>query len=149
MDIIEKTLRAQGLLRDYKANDQIKFTDVLELDLSSIEPCISGPKRPHDRIPLSKSKQDFNECLPNKTGFKGFGVQPDKVNLQHKFKYNNEEHTLKNGAIVLAAITSCTNTSNPDVMLAAGLVAKKAVEKGIKIKSYIKTSLSPGSGVVT
>jgi len=90
MDIIEKTLKAQGLFRDYKTNDQIKFTDVLELDLSSIEPCISGPKRPHDRIPLSKSKQDFHECLPNKTGFKGFGVQPDKVNLHHKFKYNNE-----------------------------------------------------------
>jgi aconitate hydratase len=136
-------------LRDYRANDNIKFTDVLELDLSTIEPCISGPKRPHDRVPLSNVKKDFAECIPNKAGFKGFGVPADKVNLKQNFKYNGEEHTLQHGSIVLAAITSCTNTSNPDVMVAAGLVAKKAVERGIKIKNYVKTSLSPGSGVVT
>lgn len=149
MEVIEKTLREQGLLRDYKANDNIKFTDVLELDLSKVEPCISGPKRPHDRVPLSNVKKDFTDCVPNKMGFKGFGVPAEKVNLTHNFKYNGEEHQLKHGSVVLAAITSCTNTSNPDVMIAAGLVAKKAIEKGIKIKSFVKTTLSPGSGVVT
>ena len=149
MEVIEKTLREQGLLRDYKANDNIKFTDVLELDLSKVEPCISGPKRPHDRIPLSNVKKDFTDCVPNKVGFKGFGVPADKIKLNHSFKYNGENHSLQHGSVVLAAITSCTNTSNPDVMIAAGLVAKKAIERGIKIKSFIKTTLSPGSGVVT
>lgn len=149
MTVIEQTLKNQGLLRDYKAKDNVKFTDVLELDLNTVEPCISGPKRPHDRVPLSNVKKDFTACVPNKPGFKGFGVPADKVGLKHPFKFNGEEHTLQHGSVVLAAITSCTNTSNPDVMVAAGLVAKKAVEKGIKIKSYVKTSLSPGSGVVT
>lgn len=88
MEIIEKTLKEQGLLRDYKANDSIKFTDVLELDLSKVEPCISGPKRPHDRVPLSNVKKDFTDCVPNKAGFKGFGVPADKINLSHDFKYN-------------------------------------------------------------
>ena len=146
MEVIEKTLKEQGLLRDYKAADSIKFTDVLELDLSKVEPCISGPKRPHDRIPLSNVKKDFTDCVPNKVGFKGFGVPADKIKLNHSFK---ENHSLQHGSVVLAAITSCTNTSNPDVMIAAGLVAKKAIERGIKIKSFIKTTLSPGSGVVT
>lgn len=149
MGIIEKTLVSQGLLRDYKAQDEIKFTDILELDLSTVEPCISGPKRPHDRVPISNMKKDFTDCVPAKQGFKGFGVPADKVNLTHNFKYNGEEHQLRHGSVVLAAITSCTNTSNPDVMIAAGLVAKKAVERGMKIKNFIKTSLSPGSGVVT
>jgi aconitate hydratase len=149
LEVIEKTLRNSGLLRDYRANDSIKFTDVLELNLSTVEPCISGPKRPHDRVPLSNVKKDFQECIPNKAGFKGFGVPPSNVNLSYPFKYEGEQHTLKHGSVVLAAITSCTNTSNPDVMIAAGLVAKKAIEKGIKIKNYVKTSLSPGSGVVT
>ena len=85
MEIIEKTLQSQGLLRDYTAEDNIKFTDVLNLDLNSVEPCISGPKRPHDRVPVSKVKQDFAECVPNKPGFKGFGVAADQVNMSHSF----------------------------------------------------------------
>lgn len=149
LEVIEKTLRNSGLLRDYRANDNVKFTDVLQLDLSSVEPCVSGPKRPQDRVPVSNMKKDFNDCIPNKAGFKGFGVPAGNVNLNHSFKFGGEQHTLRHGSVVLAAITSCTNTSNPGVMIAAGLVAKKAVEKGIKIKNYIKTSLSPGSGVVT
>lgn len=119
------------------------------MDLSTVEPCISGPKRPHDRVPVSQMKKDFNECIPNKVGFKGFGVPADKIDISQKFNYQGEDHVVKHGSVVLAAITSCTNTSNPDVMIAAGLVAKRAVEKGLKIKNYIKTSLSPGSGVVT
>jgi len=81
MEVIEKTLKLQGLLRDYKAQDHVKFTDVLELDLTSVEPCISGPKRPQDRVPLSIIKKDFNDCIPNKSGFKGFGVAANKVHL--------------------------------------------------------------------
>lgn len=138
-----------GLLRDYNVQDNIQFTDVLELDLSTVEPCISGPKRPHDRVPLSDVKRDFTACVPHQVGFKGFGVPADKVNAESKFTFNGKEHSLKHGSVVLAAITSCTNTSNPDAMIGAGLVAKKAVERGIKIKPYIKTTLSPGSNVVT
>jgi len=138
-----------GLLRDYNAKDNIQFTDVLELDLSTVDPCISGPKRPHDRVPLAEMKKDFTACVPNKVGFKGFGIAADKVNMSQSFTYNGQQHALKHGSVVLAAITSCTNTSNPDAMIGAGLVAKKAIEKGIKIRPYIKTTLSPGSNVVT
>jgi aconitate hydratase len=81
IDMIEKTLRSQGLLVDYNKNSEIKFTDSLELDLSTVEPCISGPKRPHDRIVLSEVKKDFTSCVPNKVGFKGFGVAEDKVKM--------------------------------------------------------------------
>lgn len=149
IDVITQTLSKMGLLRNYNANDNVQFTDVLELDLSTVEPCISGPKRPHDRVPLSDVKRDFTACVPNKVGFKGFGVPADKATMEHKFTFNGEQHALKHGSVVLAAITSCTNTSNPDAMIGAGLVAKKAIEKGIKIRSYIKTTLSPGSNVVT
>lgn len=79
-----------GLLRDYNANDSIQFTDVLELDLNTVEPCISGPKRPHDRVALSEVKKDFAACMPNKLGFKGFGVAEEKVNMTQKFNYNGE-----------------------------------------------------------
>lgn len=94
-------------------------------------------------------KDDFTKCLSNKVGFKGFGVPEAKLKSENKFSYKGKDYSLKNGSVVLAAITSCTNTSNPDALVAAGLLAKKAVEKGIKINPYIKTSLSPGSGVVT
>jgi aconitate hydratase len=94
-------------------------------------------------------KKDFTTCLTSKVGFKGYGLTPDRTSTKATIKYEGEEFTLNHGSLVIAAITSCTNTSNPDVMLAAGLVAKNAVEKGLKVKSYIKTSLSPGSGVVS
>ena len=90
LDIIQKTLKSQGLLRDYNASDNIKFTDVLELDLNTVEPCVSGPKRPHDRVPLSQMKKDFNDCVPNKAGFKGFGVAADQVKMEHKFKLDGQ-----------------------------------------------------------
>ena len=77
-------------------------------------------------------KSDFGSCVPNEVGFKGFGVAKDKVNMEHKFQMDGQEHTMKHGSVVLTAITSCTNTSNPDVMIAAGLVAKKALERGLK-----------------
>lgn len=94
-------------------------------------------------------KKDFTTCLTNKVGFKGFGLTPDQVKKSAKFTYKGKEYEFNHGSVVIAAITSCTNTSNPDVMLAAGLLARNAVEAGLSIKPYIKTSLSPGSHVVT
>jgi aconitate hydratase len=121
----------------------------MELDLSSVKPCLAGPKRPHDRVELANMKNDFNACLKNPVGFKGYAIPEEKLASTSNFTYEGSEYELKHGAVVIAAITSCTNTSNPDVMLAAGVIAKNAVEKGLKVKPYIKTSLSPGSGVVT
>ena len=121
----------------------------MELDLSTVRPCLAGPKRPHDRVELTNMKNDFQTCLSNQVGFKGYAIPEDKHAQTSKFTFDGHEYELSQGSVVIAAITSCTNTSNPDVMLAAGLLAKNAVEKGLSVKPYIKTSLSPGSGVVT
>ena len=151
IDRVVSYLKATGLFRTYEegAVDPNYTGDVLELDLSSVVPSLSGPKRPHDRVDMSKLKGDFIDGLTAPVGFKGFGLTAEESKKSHSFSVNGEEFELRNGSLVIAAITSCTNTSNPDVMLAAGLVAKKAVEKGLTVKPYIKTSLSPGSGVVT
>uniref|UniRef100_A0A667YII9 Cytoplasmic aconitate hydratase n=1 Tax=Myripristis murdjan TaxID=586833 RepID=A0A667YII9_9TELE len=147
---ITKYLKAVGMYRDYNdASQDPDFTKVVELDLSTVVPCCSGPKRPQDRIPVSYMKKDFENCLGEKQGFKGFQVAPDRHNTIVPFQYNDTEYSLSHGSVVIAAITSCTNTSNPSVMLGAGLLAKKAIELGLSVKPYIKTSLSPGSGVVT
>lgn len=146
LNYISAYLKAQGLFRDYTGRDP-KYTEVIELDLTEVQPCIAGPKRPHDKVPLSHVKQDFKSSLTNPVGFKGFGLKSGSSPTT--LTYKNEEYTLNHGSVVIAAITSCTNTSNSDVMLAAGVLAKNAVEKGLKVKPYIKTSLSPGSGVVT
>ncbi|EPQ05176.1 Cytoplasmic aconitate hydratase [Myotis brandtii] len=122
---------------------------VVELDLKTVVPCCSGPKRPQDKVAVSDMRKDFESCLGAKQGFKGFQVAPDHHDDHKTFIYNNSEFTLAHGSVVIAAITSCTNTSNPSVMLGAGLLAKKAVDAGLTVKPYIKTSLSPGSGVVT
>lgn len=148
---IESYLRAQGLFVDFTqaaVADKIKYKHTLELDLGSIVPSLSGPKRPQDRVPLADMKSDFQKCLANKVGFKGYGLKPEQLGKKSVFTHNNEEHTITHGAVAIAAITSCTNTSNPSVMLGAALVAKKAVDLGLKVKSYVKTSLAPGSGVV-
>ncbi|CAI2384045.1 unnamed protein product [Moneuplotes crassus] len=151
IDRVQDYLEATGLFRTYEeeAVDPTYSGDILELDLSTVVPSLSGPKRPHDRVDMASLKQDFTDGLTAPVSFKGFGLSEEEVKKEHTFSFKGEEFTLKNGSLVIAAITSCTNTSNPDVMLAAGLVAKKAVEKGLTIKPYIKTSLSPGSGVVT
>lgn len=109
---------------------------------------MSGPKRPHDRVSLSKLKEEFLTGLTEKVGFKSYGLSQDSVGKKVNINYKGEDYELGHGSVIIAAITSCTNTSNPDVMLAAGLLAKAAVEKGLKVKPYIKTTLSPGSGVV-
>lgn len=148
---IRSYLEAQGLYRKYDGSmrDPVFSGDVLELDLGKVEPSLAGPKRPHDRVDLSNMKKDFNSCLTNKVGFKGFELPKDRLADESKFTYQGKQYTLKQGSVVISAITSCTNTSNPGVMLAAGLLAKNAHEKGLSVAPYIKTSLSPGSGVVT
>lgn len=147
---VTKYLQAVAMFRDYNNSAQTPdFTQVVELDLNTVVPCCSGPKRPQDKIPVSDMKKDFEDCLQAKQGFKGFQVGPDCSGTSIPFQFNSSEYTLQHGSVVIAAITSCTNTSNPSVMLGAGLLAKKAVECGLSVKPYIKTSLSPGSGVVT
>ncbi|XP_025080902.1 cytoplasmic aconitate hydratase-like isoform X2 [Pomacea canaliculata] len=148
--LIEQYLQASQLFRDYSNPDQDPvFSQVVELDLSTVVPCCSGPKLPHDKVPVTEMKPDFQSCLSNKIGRKGYGIPEDKLETKVPFIYDGQEYTLAHGSVVIAAITSCTNTSNPSVMLGAGLLAKKAVEVGLSVKPYIKTSLSPGSGVVT
>ncbi|KAA3453308.1 Aconitate hydratase, cytoplasmic [Gossypium australe] len=119
------------------------YTSYLELNLAEVEPCISGPKRPHDRVPLREMKSDWNSCLNNKAGFKGFAVPKEAQDKVAKFSFHGQPAELRHGSVVIAAITSCTNTSNPSVMLGAGLVAKKACELGLQVKPWIKTSLAP------
>jgi aconitate hydratase len=119
------------------------------LDLSTVVPCVSGPKRPQDYVSLTNMKQDWSKSLTSPAGFKGFGLKEENIEDKVKFQYNGESFDLQHGSVVIAAITSCTNTSNPGVMLSAALLCKKAFERGIKIKPYIKTSLSPGSQAVS
>nr|XP_046236539.1 cytoplasmic aconitate hydratase [Scatophagus argus]XP_046236540.1 cytoplasmic aconitate hydratase [Scatophagus argus] len=147
---VTKYLKAVAMFRDYNdVSQDPDFTQVVELDLNTVVPCCSGPKRPQDRIPVSDMKKDFETCLGAKQGFKGFQVDPEHHSTVVPLQFNGKEYTLSHGSVVIAAITSCTNTSNPSVMLGAGLLAKKAIESGLTVKPYIKTSLSPGSGVVT
>ncbi|AES88126.1 putative aconitate hydratase [Medicago truncatula] len=148
--MIESYLRANNLFVDYNEPQQDRvYSSYLELNLSDVEPCISGPKRPHDRVPLKEMKADWHACLDNKVGFKGFAIPKEAQGKVAKFDFNGQPAELKHGSVVIAAITSCTNTSNPSVMLGAGLVAKKAHELGLQVKPWVKTSLAPGSGVVT
>lgn len=137
--LVEAYAKEQGLWRDNKTVDPI-FSDVLELDMSKVVPSLAGPKRPQDRIVLNLATQKFEEEL--KTGFK-------VEDINNSVPVQGENYSLSHGDVVIAAITSCTNTSNPSVMLAAGIVAKKAVELGLKVKPWVKTSLAPGSQVVT
>ncbi|XP_076439282.1 cytoplasmic aconitate hydratase-like isoform X2 [Babylonia areolata] len=150
IQMIEQYLRATMLFRDFSDPGQDpQFSQVVELDLSTVVPCCSGPKLPHDKVPVTDMKTDFQACLNNNIGRKGYAIPKDKQTTTVPLVYEGQEYTLSHGSVVIAAITSCTNTSNPSVMLGAGLLAKKAVEAGLSVKPYIKTSLSPGSGVVT
>jgi len=149
INLVEKYTRAQGLFRTEASGKDVEFSEVLSLDLSTVEPCLAGPKRPQDRVPLRSMAKDFKTCMESPAGFKGFGVEEDKRPVKSSFTYQGKPYDLHHGSVVIAAITSCTNTSNPGVMLGAALLAKKAVDKGLKVKPYIKTSLSPGSKAVT
>ncbi|MEH7237347.1 aconitate hydratase AcnA [Bacillus sp. JJ1562] len=146
--VVEKYSKENGLFYTADAEDPI-FTDVVEINLSEIEANLSGPKRPQDLIPLSEMKDAYQTAL-TATGNQGYGLTPEEINKEITVKFNDgEEVQMKTGDISIAAITSCTNTSNPYVMLGAGLVAKKAVEKGLEVPKFVKTSLAPGSKVVT
>lgn len=150
--IVEQYARVNGLFRDYdndKDEDITYSGEVIQIDLDTIVPCLAGPKRPQDRVDLTKLKEQFTNGLTEKVSFKGFGLSEEKAKIEKEIIYKGNKYTIRNGSVVIAAITSCTNTSNPDVMIAAGLVAQKAVKLGLKVPEYIKTSLSPGSGVVT
>ncbi len=133
--IVEKYAKAQGLW----ASDDIDFTDNLMLDMSTIVPTISGPKRPQDKVLLTDAASNFKKVFSDTTKKKNFSVS----------KVDGADFEIQDGSILIAAITSCTNTSNPNVLIGAGLVAKKAVDLGLKVKPWVKTSLAPGSQVVT
>jgi aconitate hydratase len=142
IELVETYARAQGLYRDKHSADPV-YTETIDVDLSAIEPSLAGPKRPQDRVPLKGAKRGFAQALPGMMVAKHGGAAggtavaaPPQAAIEH-------------GSVVIAAITSCTNTSNPSVMIGAGLVAKKAVEKGLTRKPWVKTSLAPGSKVVT
>jgi aconitate hydratase len=142
----EAYFKAQGLFGMPKAGD-IDYTKVLSLDLDSIKPSVAGPKRPQDRIELPNLKSKFTELFSKPVADNGFNKKPDDLNKRYPTQKSGID--IGNGDVLIAAITSCTNTSNPGVLLAAALLAKKAVEKGLTIKPHIKTSLAPGSRVVT
>jgi len=148
VDRVERYAKEQGIFRTDQTPDP-EFTDVLELDLATVEPSLAGPKRPQDRVPLSQMKQAFRRALSAPVKERGFGLSTDDAARSASVKFNGTSAQLHHGAVVIAAITSCTNTSNPSVMLGAGLVAKKALEKGLQVPPYVKTSLAPGSKVVT
>ena len=139
--LVEAYSKRQGLFRTDSSPDPL-FTDTLELDLATVEPSLAGPRRPQDRVPLTQVKQSFKEALPSllRSGEPGHTVP---------VQFNGDRVHLGHGSVVISAITSCTNTSNPSVMIGAGLLAKKAVERGLKAKPWVKTSLAPGSKVVT
>ena len=138
LSLVENYAKKQGLWLD--PNHEPRFSEHLQLDLSTIEPSIAGPKRPQDRVSLKNAKENFNKVLPNYT---------NELDKKIEVNLDGEKFNLTHGAVVIAAITSCTNTSNPEVMIGAGLVAKKAVELGLARSSWVKTTLAPGSQVVT
>ncbi|PAQ15020.1 aconitate hydratase 1 [Bacillaceae bacterium SAOS 7] len=147
--VVEQYLKENGMFFTAD-NEEPVYTDVVELNLAEIEPNLSGPKRPQDLIPLSGMQKAFQESVSGPAGNHGFGLSADELDKQTTVKFaDGEEVEMKTGAVAIAAITSCTNTSNPYVLLAAGLVAKKAVELGLEVPKYVKTSLAPGSKVVT
>ena len=144
----EAYLRAQGLFREANSPEP-EFTDTLELDLGSVVPSLAGPKRPQDRVALTDMKDTFRKALTAPVKERGYELSGEALTKEATYGTNGGSTQMKHGAVVIAAITSCTNTSNPSVLIAAGLLAKKAVEKGLNVKPYVKTSLAPGSRVVT
>lgn len=139
ISLVEAYCKAQGLWHEKDTADPI-FTDSLYLDLATVEACIAGPRRPQDRVPLQNVREIFTDTLD---------VAGKKDEINKKITVKNGDFQVGHGDVVIAAITSCTNTSNPSVLMAAGLLAKKALEKGLTVKPWVKTSLAPGSKVVT
>lgn len=149
VSLMEAYYRAQGMFVT-EDGEEPSYADVIELDLSTVVPCLAGPKRPQDKVPLTDMKASFHEAIRMPVDKGGYGLTEADVNRSSRVVHPSGDTTvLRHGAVVLAAITSCTNTSNPSVLIGAGLLAKKAVEKGLRTPSYVKTSLTPGSRVVT
>ncbi len=148
VQLVETYCKEQGLFRSDSLADP-EYNDTLELDLSTVEPSVAGPLRPQDRILVRELKPRFHEVLRAPLGPQGFALSAEQLGARGNYRANGDSTELEHGAVVIAAITSCTNTSNPSVMVAAGLLAKKANARGLRRKPYVKTSLAPGSKVVT
>ncbi len=146
VDLVERYMKAQGMFYDANSPEP-KFSANVILDLSQIKPSLAGPKRPQDRIPLADMQSTFKKHLTTPVKERGFGLAKSALNNSATVADGSKEK-LNHGSVVIAAITSCTNTSNPSVLIAAGLVAKKAVERGLTVKNHVKTSFAPGSQVV-
>jgi len=146
--LVERYTKEQGLYRTAGMPDPV-FSDTLELDLATVEPSLAGPKRPQDRVPLKAMKSSFQKALTAPVKERGFGLAPEDSGRKVALELSGKPAELRHGSVVIAAITSCTNTSNPSVMLGAGLVARKAVRRGLRVPPHVKTSLAPGSKVVT
>jgi aconitase A len=146
--LVEAYTKEQGLFRTDRTPDP-SFSDTLALDLGDVEPSLAGPKRPQDRVALRDMKPSFRRSLTAPVKERGYGLAEQELGKKVEVGTNGDRATLEHGSVVIAAITSCTNTSNPSVMVAAGLVARKAAARGIKPKPYVKTSMAPGSKVVT
>jgi aconitate hydratase len=147
-ELAERYTKEQGLFRTDATPDP-EFSESLELDLGTVEPSLAGPKRPQDRVPLAKMKSAFHQALTAPVKERGFGLTPEDASKKMPVQLDGKKAEIGHGAVVIAAITSCTNTSNPSVLLAAGLLAKKAVARGLSVPPYVRTSLAPGSKVVT
>jgi aconitate hydratase len=148
IDLVERYTKEQGLFRTHDSPDPV-FTDTIEIDLGTVEPSLAGPKRPQDRVTLTAMKDAFRKALTTSPKERGFGLDTDDLTRTVPVAFNGSRDTLGHGSVVIAAITSCTNTSNPSVLIGAGLLAKKATERGLRVPHYVKTSLAPGSKVVT
>jgi len=148
VELVERYCKAQGIFRTDDSPDP-EFKDALELDLSSVQPSLAGPKRPQDRIELKDMQTQWRKSLTAPPQEFGFNLAPDALDASSEFTFNKTKGKLSHGSVVIAAITSCTNTSNPSVLIGAGVLAKKASEAGLSVKPYVKTSLAPGSKVVT
>ncbi|MFG0264266.1 MAG: aconitate hydratase AcnA [Rhodopirellula sp. JB055] len=148
VELVERYCKEQGLFR-LDDGPTLNYTKTVSLDLSTVEPSMAGPKRPQDRVSLATMKKAFNESLTAPVGASGFGLAPEDLKRTGHVSNNGASTDITHGAVVIAAITSCTNTSNPSVMVGAGLLAKKAAERGLTVPAHVKTSLAPGSRVVT
>src|SRR5699024_4604308 len=147
--LVEKYCKENDLWYSPDMEDP-EYSDVVEINLSELEPNLAGPKRPQDLIPLSAMKKEFNKAVTAPVGNQGFGLDKSEFDKEVTIDHpNGKQSVMKTGSLAIAAITSCTNTSNPHVMLGAGLLAKNAIEKGLSVPAYVKTSLAPGSTVVT
>lgn len=147
VELVEQYFKAQGLFHGAEDPEPL-YSEVIELDLGAIEPSLAGPKRPHDRVLLSEMRQNFQKALTGPKAERGYEIAVDQKLAETVVTLEDQSFVLRHGSVIIAAITSCTNTSNPSVMVAAGLLAKKAVERGLRVSPVVKTSLAPGSRVV-